>query len=67
MKNSKALFRRAQAYIQHKNWDAAKTDLVAAEKQDPANAEVKRELAKVQKAIEDAAKREKNVYAKMFA
>ncbi len=38
----------------------------AAEKADPANADVKRELARVQKAIDDALKREKNVYSKMF-
>ncbi len=38
----------------------------AAEKSDPANADVKRELARVQKAIDDALKREKNVYSKMF-
>jgi len=66
-KNSKALFRRAQAYIQHKNWEAAKNDLIAAEKHDPTNAEVKSALAKVQSAIADALQREKNVYAKMFA
>jgi tetratricopeptide (TPR) repeat protein len=65
--SSKALYRRAQAHVGNKNWDAAKADLEAAEKVDPKNADVKAELAKVQKQIDARGTREKKMFSKMFA
>jgi tetratricopeptide (TPR) repeat protein len=65
--NVKALFRRAQCYVQMMKLDDARTDLDAALLADPNNAVVKKELALVEKKIAAQKQKEKKMYSKMFS
>eukprot|EP00698_Gefionella_okellyi_P021911 TRINITY_DN7185_c0_g1_i1.p1 TRINITY_DN7185_c0_g1~~TRINITY_DN7185_c0_g1_i1.p1 ORF type:complete len:320 (-),score=67.07 TRINITY_DN7185_c0_g1_i1:167-1072(-) len=48
--NTKALFRRGQAYIGLHQWDKANSDLVSAAKAEPSNKEIRDELEALKKA-----------------
>jgi Tfp pilus assembly protein PilF len=63
----KALFRRAQCYVQMMKLDDARTDLDTALLADPNNAVVKKELALVEKKIAAQKQKEKKMYSKMFS
>ncbi|KAL6076241.1 adenyl-nucleotide exchange factor sse1 [Balamuthia mandrillaris] len=65
-KNAKALFRRGQSFAELKQWDKAKEDLQAASALEPNDAAIKKELARVNKAIQIQVQQQKKVYAKMF-
>jgi len=64
--NVKALFRRSQAHTHNKDFDLAKTDLVALLKVDPTNAEARKEYERVKKLVEDEQKKESKLYSNMF-
>lgn len=65
--NVKALFRRAVACRQMGNFDDAKADLKQALQLDPTNAAVKKELAALKKAIENAKNEQKKGLQKAFS
>eukprot|EP00698_Gefionella_okellyi_P021912 TRINITY_DN7185_c0_g1_i2.p1 TRINITY_DN7185_c0_g1~~TRINITY_DN7185_c0_g1_i2.p1 ORF type:complete len:228 (-),score=59.55 TRINITY_DN7185_c0_g1_i2:43-726(-) len=60
--NTKALFRRGQAYIGLHQWDKANSDLVSAAKAEPSNKEIRDEL----EALKKARIREKEVYQRVM-
>eukprot|EP01098_Paradermamoeba_levis_P015208 TRINITY_DN7592_c0_g1_i1.p1 TRINITY_DN7592_c0_g1~~TRINITY_DN7592_c0_g1_i1.p1 ORF type:complete len:784 (+),score=306.59 TRINITY_DN7592_c0_g1_i1:93-2354(+) len=64
--NIKALFRRAQANIKLKDLDAAMNDLKEANKLEPSNNDVVKELNSVKKLIQEEKEKEKKMYQKMF-
>jgi len=64
--NIKALFRRAQANTELKDFDLAITDLRQALELDPSNAEINREIARVNKLLADQEKKDKILYGRMF-
>jgi len=66
-KNVKALFRRAQSYVQLKKLDEAKADLTTALEIEPKNGAIIKELAAVNKLLQQEKDKQKKVYAKMFA
>jgi molecular chaperone DnaK (HSP70)/Flp pilus assembly protein TadD len=66
-KNVKALFRRAQSYVQLKKLDEAKADLTAALEVEPKNGAIVKELATVNKLLQQEKDKQKKVYAKMFS
>ncbi|XP_061189239.1 peptidyl-prolyl cis-trans isomerase D-like [Saccostrea echinata] len=66
-KNVKALFRKGQAESARKNFDVAVACLSEAAKLEPSDKGIQRELARVQKVIEEYKAKEKKMYAKMFA
>eukprot|EP00658_Telonema_sp_P-2_P025635 TRINITY_DN20327_c0_g1_i4.p1 TRINITY_DN20327_c0_g1~~TRINITY_DN20327_c0_g1_i4.p1 ORF type:complete len:402 (-),score=118.01 TRINITY_DN20327_c0_g1_i4:447-1652(-) len=65
-KNSKALFRRATAYYEEKDYDQAQVDLETASCIEPVDPAVTKMLKIVQKAIAKREKKEKATYGKMF-
>jgi molecular chaperone DnaK (HSP70) len=65
--NVKALFRRAQCYVQLSKLEDAKKDLETALQVEPANSAVKKELALVDKKIAAMKEKEKKMYSKMFS
>ena len=65
--NVKALYRRAVAWRQLGDTDSAKADLKQALQQDPANVTVKKELASLKKAVEEARKAQKMGLQKAFS
>ncbi|CAL8463756.1 g3290 [Coccomyxa elongata] len=65
-RHAKALFRRAQAQLVLKDYDAALDDLALAAEVSPEDKAVRAEIAKVKRTREQAQKREKATYARMF-
>lgn len=65
--NVKALFRRAQCYVQQAKLSEAKADLDTALQIEPTNSAVKKELAQVERKIQLQKEKEKKMYAKMFS
>eukprot|EP01100_Stratorugosa_tubuloviscum_P014672 TRINITY_DN799_c1_g3_i1.p1 TRINITY_DN799_c1_g3~~TRINITY_DN799_c1_g3_i1.p1 ORF type:complete len:358 (-),score=170.69 TRINITY_DN799_c1_g3_i1:172-1245(-) len=65
--STKALFRRAQAYIEIKEFDNAKEDLLQALQIEPQNKAVQAELQKVEKRKLDYVKRQQEIYSKLFS
>jgi len=64
--NVKALFRRAQALAQSKEYDEAKRDLLLALKTEPANAEIRKEYERIKTLEENEKKKQAKVYRNMF-
>jgi len=64
--NVKAMYRKAQASIELKDFDNAKNTLTKANTLDPENKAVVGELNKIKKMIADKKQQEKQMYAKMF-
>ncbi|EIE27802.1 cyclophilin-type peptidyl-prolyl cis-trans isomerase [Coccomyxa subellipsoidea C-169] len=64
--HAKALFRRAQAELALKDYNAALTDLAHAAEISPEDKAVNLEIAKVKRTRDEAQKREKATYARMF-
>ncbi|KAK9836289.1 hypothetical protein WJX81_002323 [Elliptochloris bilobata] len=65
--HAKALFRRGQARLALKEWDAALADLAAAQEAEPGDAGVRAELARACKLRDAAQQRERAAYKRMFA
>ncbi|XP_056142879.1 peptidyl-prolyl cis-trans isomerase D [Lampris incognitus] len=65
--NTKALFRRAQAWQGLKDYDKAMTDLKKAQEGAPADKAISNEIKKVQLKVKEQKEKEKKIYAKMFA
>lgn len=65
--NTKALYRRAQAYIQMKDYEEANDDLKAALKISPDDRAVQKELHNVKQLVAAKKKRDKEVYSKLFS
>jgi len=65
--NTKALYRRAQAYIQMKDYEEANGDLKAALKISPDDRAVQKELHNVKQLVAAKKKRDKEVYSKLFS
>eukprot|EP00898_Chlorokybus_atmophyticus_P007911 jgi/Chlat1/8120/Chrsp75S07596 len=64
--SAKALFRRGQARVALKQYEDAVEDLTKAAALEPNDAGIKNELAKVKRGVEEARKRERATYARMF-
>ena len=64
--NSKAIFRRGQALLGMKDFDAALQDLQKARELQPEDKGVLNEIARAKKAKLDMVQKEKQLYAKMF-
>ncbi|KAL6637777.1 hypothetical protein ACP70R_025349 [Stipagrostis hirtigluma subsp. patula] len=64
--NVKALYRRAQAYVESYDLELAKTDVLKALELDPNNKEVKLLQANLKKLRADSNKRDAKLYANMF-
>lgn len=67
MGNTKALFRRAQAWQGLKEYSKAVSDLKKAQETAPEDKAITNELKKVHLKIQEEKEREKKIYAKMFA
>jgi len=65
--NTKALYRRAQAYIQMKDFEEANDDLKAALKISPSDKAVQKEMNNVKNLVAAKKKRDKEVYSKLFS
>ncbi|XP_026038611.1 peptidyl-prolyl cis-trans isomerase D isoform X2 [Astatotilapia calliptera] len=65
--NTKALFRRAQAWQGLKEYNKAMSDLKKAQETAPEDKAITNELKKVHLKIQEEKEREKKIYAKMFA
>ncbi|KAK7097207.1 peptidyl-prolyl cis-trans isomerase D-like [Littorina saxatilis] len=65
--NSKAQFRRGQAYTGLKDWDNALMAFQQAHASSPDDKGIMREIQKVKKTLEDEKKKEKQMYSRMFA
>jgi len=65
--NTKALYRRAQAYIQMKDYEEANDDLQAALKINPNDKAVQREMTNVKNLVAQKKKRDKEIYSKLFS
>merc|ERR1712136_42362 len=65
--NTKALYRRAQAYIQMKDYEEANDDLDSALKISPDDKAIQREKTNVRNLIAAKKKRDKEVYSKLFS
>ena len=63
---TKARYRRGQAHIGQQNHDLALKDLLVAQKLQPNNAAVKKEIAVLKKSMQALKDREKKMYGKMF-
>ena len=63
---TKARYRRGQAHIGQQNHDLALKDLLVAQKLQPNNAAVKKELAGLKKSMQALKDKEKKMYGKMF-
>ncbi|XP_077995368.1 inactive peptidyl-prolyl cis-trans isomerase FKBP6-like [Glandiceps talaboti] len=66
-KNVKALFRCGKAYHQLSEFDRAKEFLLCAQKVEPQNGEITRELQKLDKSVKKFKALERDMYGKMFA
>jgi peptidyl-prolyl isomerase D len=62
----KALFRRAQARANTKEYEGAKSDLLAALKVEPANADVRKEFERVKRLEDEEKKKTAKLYSNMF-
>lgn len=65
--NTKALYRRAQAYIKMKDFEEASNDLQSALKVNPEDKAVKSEMANVKNLISQKKKKDKEIYSKLFS
>jgi len=65
--NTKALYRRAQAYIQMKDYEEASDDLNSAAKISPDDKAIQREKTNVKNLIAQKKKRDKEIYSKLFS
>jgi len=65
--NTKALYRRAQAYIQMKDYEEAIDDLDSALKISPEDKAIMREKANVKTLIAQKKKKDKEIYSKLFS
>jgi peptidyl-prolyl isomerase D len=65
--NTKALYRRAQAYIQMKDYEEANDDLDSALKISPDDKAIQREKTNVRTLIAQKKKRDKEIYSKLFS
>jgi len=65
--NTKALYRRAQAYIQMKDYEEANDDLDSALRIAPEDKAIQREKANVKNLIAQKKKRDKEIYSKLFS
>ncbi|XP_061541444.1 peptidyl-prolyl cis-trans isomerase D [Phycodurus eques] len=65
--NTKALFRRAQAWQGLKEYNQAMTDLKSAQGIAPEDKAISNEMKRVQLQVQQEKEREKKIYAKMFA
>ncbi|XP_077387918.1 peptidyl-prolyl cis-trans isomerase D [Festucalex cinctus] len=65
--NTKALFRRAQAWQGLKEYSQAMSDLKAAQGIAPEDKAISNEMKRVQLQVQQEKEREKKIYAKMFA
>nr|XP_057920276.1 peptidyl-prolyl cis-trans isomerase D [Doryrhamphus excisus] len=65
--NTKALFRRAQAWQGLKEFSQAMTDLKAAQGITPEDKAIMNEMKRVQLKVQEEKEKEKKIYAKMFA
>uniref|UniRef100_A0A8C9W2U7 Peptidyl-prolyl cis-trans isomerase D n=1 Tax=Scleropages formosus TaxID=113540 RepID=A0A8C9W2U7_SCLFO len=65
--NTKALYRRAQAWQGMKEYDQAMADLKKAQEISPADKAIGNEMLKVKQKVKEEKEREKKTYAKMFA
>ena len=63
---AKARYRRGQAHIGQQHHDLALKDLLVAQKLQPNNAAVKKELAVLKKSMQALKDKEKKMYGKMF-
>eukprot|EP01113_Clastostelium_recurvatum_P019095 TRINITY_DN2250_c0_g1_i2.p1 TRINITY_DN2250_c0_g1~~TRINITY_DN2250_c0_g1_i2.p1 ORF type:complete len:364 (+),score=76.22 TRINITY_DN2250_c0_g1_i2:471-1562(+) len=64
--NLKALFRRGKAHLGLNDIDRARTDLTQAQSMAPADAEITRELAMLERKAAQQAKKQSGFYARMF-
>ncbi|XP_029917656.1 peptidyl-prolyl cis-trans isomerase D [Myripristis murdjan] len=65
--NTKALFRRAQAWQGLKEYNKAMTDLKKAQELAPEDKAISNEMKRVQLKVKEEKEKEKKIYAKMFA
>jgi FK506-binding protein 4/5 len=65
--NIKALYRRAQAYIELLDLDYAETDIKKALDLDPDNKDVKLEYKRLKQKLAEQNKKEAKLYGNMFA
>jgi FK506-binding protein 4/5 len=66
-KNVKALYRRAQAYINLADLDLAEIDIKKALEIDPGNRDVKMEYKTLKEKVKEYNRKDKQLYSKMFA
>jgi tetratricopeptide (TPR) repeat protein len=66
-KNVKALFRRGKAYLDEGNLDRAEADLMEAEKLDPEDKGIKKEIQVLKKKIKEDDKKKQKFYSNMFS
>lgn len=66
-KNTKALFRRAQAWQGLKEYSQAMADLKKAQEITPEDKAISNEMKRVQLKLQEEKEKEKKIYAKMFA
>lgn len=66
-KNTKALFRRAQAWQGLKEYSQAMADLKKAQEVTPEDKAISNEMKRVQLKLQEEKEKEKKIYAKMFA
>jgi len=64
--NTKALFRKATAHFEVKEYEEAKADLVKAAKLDPKNTDVRKLYDTVKVALDKSKKAQQQAYSKMF-
>lgn len=64
--NTKALFRRGQAYLALGDIDRAQEDLQKVKEKLPNDSAVKAEMEKLRKKIQEHQKKEKKIFTKMF-
>jgi len=65
--NTKALYRRAQAYIKMKDYEEASDDLACALRISPDDKAVKSEIVNVKNLIAQKKKKDKEIYSKLFS
>jgi len=65
--NTKALYRRAQAYINMKDYELATDDLLVAQKIAPADKAVNGEILRVKKLKAEKKQKDKALYSKLFS
>jgi len=65
--NTKALYRRAQAYIKMKDYEEASDDLSCALKITPNDKALQREMANLKNLVAQKKKKDKEIYSKLFS